>query len=112
MNSVIVGSWLLPIRMWADLGRPWRPPLNPELWSAPGGRLTLGRAEGKVGLGTLNWTSGCASVDAERGIRDSRPTCQPAPVFPPHSGKNSAVPLLPSGLLRKEWVVVFINGAP
>lgn len=56
------------------------PPLNPELWSAPSGRLTLGRAEGKVGLGTRNWTSGSVSADAERGFHDSRPTCQPAPV--------------------------------
>lgn len=35
------------------------------------------------------------------------------PLFaPPPSGKDSAIPRLPSGLLRKEWVVVFINGAP
>lgn len=58
------------------------------------------------------------SVVAEKGSHGSRPTGHLIPVFPlpdpppfPTQVRAQQFLLFVLGLLRKEWVVVFINGA-
>lgn len=58
------------------------------------------------------------SVVAEKGIHGFRPTGHPVPVFPlpdpprfPTQVRTQRFLLFVLGLLRKEWGVVFINGA-